>query len=164
MGRAQCGERRGLLSVEMRSLRRGMAAPMLAVPACIAQASEEALERACKAQIAATFREWTVAPVTTEVRQWAQSQHANPTVVYGDFDGDGRLDVALLIQDRSNPVLDYPERAHASQVAICLSKPPAVALYLIDEPYCGDFIERVSKGQPYYERDLFGRWSEDPLL
>ena len=106
----------------MRTLRRGLVALMLAAPACIAQASEDALESACKARIATTFREWTVASVTPDVSQWAKSQQLNPTLVYGDFDGDGHLDLALLVQDRSSPILDYPERAHASHVAICLSK------------------------------------------
>jgi len=135
----------------MRTLRRGLVALMLAAPACIAQASEDALESACKARIATTFREWTVASVTPDVSQWAKSQQLNPTLVYGDFDGDGHLDLALLVQDRSSPILDYPERAHASHVAICLSKPPTVTLHIIGEPYCSDFIERVSKGQPYYD-------------
>ncbi len=83
--------------------------------------------------------------------EWAKSNQQNPTLVHGDFDGDGHLDIALLIQDWPKPVLDYPQRTYASHVAICLSKPPAVVLHLIDEPYCSDFIERVRKGQPYYD-------------
>ena len=72
-------------------------------------------------------------------------------MVHGDFDGDGHLDIALLIQNRLKPVLDYSERAYSSLIAVCFSRPPAVILHLIDKPYCSDFIERAPKGQRYYD-------------
>jgi hypothetical protein len=128
----------------MRSVHRGLVALTLVLSVCLAQASEEGLESACKAQIATKFRQWVVASVTADVARSAESRHVNPTLVHSDFDGDGQLDVALLVQDRPKPVL-------ASHVAICLSRPPAVVLHVIDEPYCSDFIERVAQGQPYYD-------------
>ncbi len=129
----------------------GLVVLMLFFPATTARTRKEALERACKAQITAKLPQWTMASVTPDVAQWAESQHENLTLIYGDFDGDGRLDIALLIQDRPTAVFGQPARHDASHVAICLSRPPGVVLHLIDEPYCSDFIERARKGQRYYD-------------
>jgi hypothetical protein len=116
-----------------------------------AQAQNSRVEEACRAQITNKLREWSVSSVTLAVAEWAKSHRINPTLVRGDFDEDGRTDIALLIQNRLEPVLDYPQRAYSSLVAVCLSRPTSVSLHLVDNPYCSDSIELSRKGQRYYD-------------
>jgi hypothetical protein len=61
-------------------------------------------EKRCREQIDKNLRQWSVSSTTREVAEWAKSHRMNPTFVQGDFDGDGRADIALLIQNRSEPV------------------------------------------------------------
>lgn len=124
---------------------------MLVFQASAVQAQKGGLEGACKSQITKKLREWSITSVKADVAEWTKSHRANPTLVRGDFDGDGHLDIALLIQNRPKPVLEYPERAYSSLIAVCLSRPTAVVLHLIDKPYCSDFIERAPKGQRYFD-------------
>jgi hypothetical protein len=116
-----------------------------------AQAQNSRLEEACRGEITKKLREWTVTSVTAEVTEWSKSHRLNPTVIHGDFDGDSNPDIALLIQNRAKAVLDYPERAYSSLVAVCLSRRSRVVLHLIDDPYCSDLIELSRKGQRYYD-------------
>lgn len=135
----------------MRSVLSHFIVLMLVCQAGTVQAQKGGLEVACKAQITKQLREWSVTSVTVDVAEWTKSHRRNPSLVHGDFNGDGHLDIALLIQNRLKPVLDYSERAYSSLIAVCLSRPPAVILHLIDKLYCSDFIERVPKGQRYYD-------------
>jgi hypothetical protein len=109
------------------------------------------LEEACRGQITKKLREWTVTSVTADVAEWSKSHRLNPTIIHGDFDGDSNPDIALLIQNRAKAVLDYPERAYSSLVAVCLSRRSGVVLHLIDDPYCSDLIALSRKGQRYYD-------------
>jgi len=68
-----------------------------------------------------------------------------------DFDGDGRKDVALLIQDGANPDPQYPGRGNSLHIAVCLNTTKGFRLYLIDNPYCGDGIATSPKGGRYYD-------------
>ena len=77
-------------------------------------------------------------------REWAKSHKEDPTVAYGDFDGDGKEDVALLIQPTARP--------DTLRIAACLSSIPRRPV-VIERPYCSDGIERVLKGQRYYDYD-----------
>lgn len=124
---------------------------MLVFGAEAAQTQRDGLEGTCKAQITKKLQEWSVTSISADVAAWSKSHRKNPTLVRGDFNGDGHLDVALLIQNRAKPVLDYPERAQSSLVAVCLSRPTAVVLHLIDKLYCSDAIEQVRKGRQYYD-------------
>jgi hypothetical protein len=126
-------------------------ASMLVLQSDTAQAQSRRLEEACRGQITKKLREWTVTSVTADVAEWSKSHRLNPTIIHGDFDGDSHSDIAILIQNRATPVLDYPDRAYSSLVAICLSRRTGVVLHLIDDPYCSDLIELSRKGQRYYD-------------
>jgi hypothetical protein len=101
--------------------------------------------------------------VPDDVAAWARAHKFDPTVARGDFDGDGRADVAFLVQARSQPLREYPERLVASRLAVCLARPSGVVLHLLDQLYCGDYIEAVAKGERYYdfERDRKGVYPSD---
>ena len=117
----------------------------------MAQSGEEALLRACNAQVTARFRQWRFAPIREDVAEFAKSRKESPTVTYGDFDGDGRKDVALLVQDGPNPDRDYPRRLDSLHIAVCMNPRAETKLVLIDKPYCGDGITLAPKGQPYHD-------------
>jgi len=116
-------------------------------------ADEKDILQVCETQLSIKFTIWRFAPVTPEVAAFAKSIHEDPTITYGDFDGDGRKDVALLIQNGDNPESGYPRRLDSLNIAICLNTKGGVKLYLIDKPYCGDGITRAPKGQLYYDYD-----------
>jgi hypothetical protein len=73
-----------------------------------AQAQNSQLGEACRSEIIKRLREWSVTSVTGDVVEWSKSDRLNPTVIHGDFDGNSHPDIALLIQNRAKPVLDYP--------------------------------------------------------
>jgi hypothetical protein len=116
-----------------------------------APSAQGALDDACKAHIGARFREWTMASVSAPVAERARARGFDPTVARGDFDGDGRTDVALLVHVGPTLVLGAPQRIAASRVVVCLNRPSGVAVHVIDEPYCGDYIERAPKGEQYHD-------------
>jgi len=115
------------------------------------QAQNSRLEKGCRAEITKKLREWSITSVTVDVAEWSKSHRLNPTIIRGDFDGDSHPDTALLIQNRAKPVLDYPERAYSSLVAVCLRRRTVVVLHLIDNPYCSDLIALSRKGERYYD-------------
>ncbi len=116
-----------------------------------AETNQERLLHTCEARIAAKFKQWRFPPVTAAVAAFAKNRHQNPTVTVGDFDGNGRKDVALLIQDGSAPDPNYPNRLDSLHIAVCLDKKTGVELYFIDKLYCGDGIMRAPKGKSYYD-------------
>jgi hypothetical protein len=116
-----------------------------------AQTNKEMLLQTCKARITAKFQQWRAAPVTAEVAKFARARHKDPTVTTGDFDGDGRQDLALLIQDGPAPGPDNPGRPDSLHIAVCLNQKTGISLFLIDKPYCSDGIERTLKGNSYYD-------------
>lgn len=116
-----------------------------------AQRNEDSLLDACKARITAKFKQWRLASATAAVAEFAKTRHENPAVTKGDFDGDGRQDLALLIQDGPAPESDLPGRLDSLHLAVCLNQKTGIKLYLIDKPYCGDGITRTPKGNSYYD-------------
>jgi hypothetical protein len=124
---------------------------MLIFQAGTAQAQNSQLEKACRGEITKKLREWSITSVSADVAEWSKSHGLDPTLVHGDFDGDSHPDIALLIQNRATPVLDYPDRAYSSLVAVCLSRRTVVVLHLIDNPYCSDLIALSRKGERYYD-------------
>lgn len=105
------------------------------------------LEQSCRALLDHRLPHWTLASVSEEVKAFAEQQQADPVKIRGDFDGDGREDIALLIQNRARPVLDEPQRINATRVAVCLAGERATVLRLIEAPYCDDLIYLVRKGE-----------------
>jgi len=126
-------------------------ASLLVLGGCLARPADGALEEACKARLGARLAAWTLASVAPDVAAWAHTQGFDPRVARGDFDGDGRVDVALLVQARATPVLEYPERISASRVAVCLDRSSGLTVHVIDDPYCGDYIRRAPKGARYHD-------------
>jgi len=118
---------------------------------------------ACDAQISAKFPQWRLAPVSREVEQFAKSRNVSPTRVSGDFDGDGRADIALLVFSGPVPVPDYPDRLDALHIAVCMNTRMGLRLFVIDKPYCGDGIAISRRGSRYYdfEKEQEGRYKLD---
>jgi hypothetical protein len=104
---------------------------------------EAALTRQCREAVGTLWPHWRVPPVSPEVRDWAASRGEDPTVAYGDFDDDGRMDVALLLQTTSPP--------GALKIVVCLSSLGVSRPVVVERPYCSEGITRVSKGQRYHD-------------
>ena len=131
----------------------GLCWPLAEVKAA-AQLDQPALTRACEVRISAKFRQWRIAPVSSDVKEFAKRLNQNPTAVFGDFDGDGRKDAALLIMEGpdgpdANP--DYPRRLEVLHIAVCMNTSSDVKLYVIDKLYCGDGIALSKKGARYHD-------------
>ena len=94
--------------------------------------------------------------------RFTAGQQADPLTIRGDFDGDGRQDIALLIQNRSRPVFEEPDRINATRVAVCLAKASSMVLRVIEEPYCDDFIRLVKKGEDMHDVEA-GHISQYPV-
>ena len=135
----------------------------LPVSTIMAQTLEPSLIAACNAQISAKFRQWRLAPVSRDVEQFAKSRNVSPTRVSGDFDGDGRADIALLVFTGPVPVPDQPDRLDGLHIAVCMNTRVSVRLFVIDRPYCGDGIAVSRRGGQYYdfERQAEGKYKLD---
>ena len=124
------------------------------------------LGQSCKALIDQALPVWTTASVSGEVKAFAATElHADPLQVRGDFDGDGREDIAFLIQTRAQPVFEEPERIKATRIAVCFARMPSIVLRLIEKPYCDDFIYLMKKGERMYDIEAgdLGRYPFDAI-
>ena len=87
----------------------------------------------------------------------ATSRKEDPTIAYGDFDDDGRKDVALLIETAP--------QSGSIKIVACLSSIGVTKPIVVQKPYCTDGITRISKGQRYHnfttERD--GTYPKDGI-
>jgi hypothetical protein len=127
------------------------------------QMNQNSLLLTCKAEVSTRIEHWRMAPVQRDVAEWAKNEHENPVMVSGDFDGNGRKDLALLIQEGPGLSTGNPARLDSLRIAVCLDIKPAVKLYIIDKLYCGDGISLAKKGHKYhdFEQDTKGTFSED---
>jgi hypothetical protein len=114
------------------------------------QADEQIL-RSCEGEVNSKFKQWRLAPLTPEVKQWAEEAKENPTTTWGDFDGDTRKDVALLIQLGPLSTPDNRLRIDTLRIAVCLNTAWGTKLHVIEETYCGDGISTYPKGGQYYD-------------
>jgi hypothetical protein len=146
--------------VTKRSLAAAVIASLIAMPEPPAYAQD--LERSCAALLDRELPVWTIASASAEVKALAAQRRADPLRIRGDFDGDGRQDIALLIQSRARPVSEEPDRIRATRIAVCLAKTPSMVLRLIEEPYCDDFIYLVRRGQDMYDVEA-GRLGKYPV-
>lgn len=101
--------------------------------------------------------QWRFPDVSVEVREWAASQHVDPTVAYGDFDDDGEEDVAFMIQPETHSV--------SRKIVACLSSIGAAKPVVIEKPYCSDGIGTAQKGRRYYDYStgLEGTYPKDGI-
>jgi hypothetical protein len=115
------------------------------------------LRHQCREAIARLWPRWHSPDVSPEVRQWATAQGEDPTVAYGDFDDDGREDIALLV--RTGPPSD------SLKIVACLSRLGATKPVVIQEPYCSDGIAKAQKGRRYYDysTDREGTYPKDGI-
>ena len=118
--------------------------------ASYAHADDTALVGACRALVTQKFAQWKFAPPPADVAEYAKNKHIDPDVTFGDFDSDGRRDVALLIQQGAHTDPDYPKRLETLHIAVCLNTKRGMRLHLIDHPYCGDGIDTAPRGHQYY--------------
>lgn len=124
------------------------------------------LEESCKKRINQALPVWTMSSVSEDVKEFVAAElQADPLKVKGDFDGDGRQDVALLIQNKAQPLLKEPDRIKATRIAVCLAKAPSMVLRFIEEPYCDDFIYLVKKGEDMFdvEAGKIGKYPADAI-
>lgn len=128
---------------------------LLALPATVL-AADPALLQACRAELDARNAGWQLAMVDEDVAAFARELHEDPLVAYGDFDGDGSKDVAMLVSDGND----------THQIAICLSRGTTPDLHVIADPYCGDGIAVSKKGARYhdFETESEGRFSSDGVF
>lgn len=98
---------------------------------------------AAKAALTSKWPQWRFVAVRPEVSQWARSAHFDPTVIYGDFDEDGRQDVALFVRLLSS--------TSPGVIAVFHSGPRR--LFMIEKLYCSDGIALSKKGLPYHDYD-----------
>lgn len=115
------------------------------------------LNRQCRGAVDTLWPHWRFPTVRAEVRAWATRRQEDPTVAFGDFDDDGRKDVALLIQTAS--------QAGSIKLVACLSSIGAAKPIVVETPYCTDGITRVAKGQRYHDfaTDLEGTYPKDGI-
>jgi hypothetical protein len=124
------------------------------------------LEQSCKTLLNQALPVWTMASVSEDVKAFAAAElQADPLKIRGDFDGDGHQDIALLIQNRAQPVFAEPDRIKATRVAVCLAKVPSMVLRLIEEPYCDDFIYLMKKGEDMHDIEAgdLGKYPVDAI-
>jgi hypothetical protein len=124
------------------------------------------LEQSCKTLLNQALSVWTMASVSEDVKAFAAAElQADPLKIRGDFDGDGHQDIALLIQNRAQPVFAEPDRIKATRVAVCLAKVPSMVLRLIEEPYCDDFIYLMKKGEDMHDIEAgdLGKYPVDAI-
>ena len=111
----------------------------------------------CRQAIAKQWPQWRPRDVSSEVREWAATVNEDPTVAHGDFDDDGKEDVALLIQ--------LADRSDSVRIVVCLSSVEVTQPMMIGSPYCSDGIGSTSKGKRYYDygTDSEGTYPRDGI-
>ena len=123
---------------------------LLSPPFSQAQIADRVLVQSCEGLLSRRIPGWRVAPVTAEVAEFARRRNVSATLASGDFDADGRTDVAMLILGgvETNPIVQRLEDLH---IAVCLNTTSGVRLYMIDKPYCGDGIAVSRRGTRYHD-------------
>lgn len=97
------------------------------------------------------FPGWKLADVSAEVRQFFKDElkGASPVVIYGDFDGNGRRDYAVLIH--RGYLLNNQGQAYAPQhfLVVFLRRNTRYKMYVIKDP-AGDYLSLAKKGTRDY--------------
>ncbi len=95
------------------------------------------VSKSCLSKINEKYVGWKFEEISdNDIYVYANSQHFNPVVAYGDFDGDGRKDQALLIKYKEKTI-----------IAVCFKLEDKTKIVVIENPYCGDYIFTRRAGQ-----------------
>ena len=97
---------------------------------------------------------WSFSEIAPDVMDAATRSGRNPSVARGDYDQDGVIDTAFLIQRHGTE----PE------VAVCLSTRPRPVHYIADL-YCHDSIATSEAGTRFYDydREAYGEYDRDGI-
>ena len=63
---------------------------------------------------------WHPAEVSAEVSSWAKQEKFNPVIATGDFDGNGKKDQAILVENKNK-----------RKIAVCLSSAKSTKLVIL---------------------------------
>jgi hypothetical protein len=101
----------------------------------VTDANASSISKACETALNSRLKGWQLATVSKDVAEWAKLNKFSPVIGFGDFDGDGRKDEAILVQ-------------HAGQrkVAVCLATANGLKLITIKNLYCDDYLS-ISKAK-----------------
>lgn len=104
-----------------------------------ATAAPSNIPKACMAAINWQLPHWRHAEVSATVSSWAKQEKHNPVLTTGDFDGNGKIDQAFLIEHKK-----------AKKIAICLATAKSTKLVILNNPYCHDYISTSRAGGNHY--------------
>lgn len=115
---------------------------LLASVSADAGAAPAAISASCRSAIDSVVTNWRVPAISNDVASWARQEHFNPIVAVGDFDGNGEVDEAVLV-----------ETSESVKIAVCFSKQHKVTLKLIERPYCRDYLATSPARSEHYNYD-----------
>lgn len=110
----------------------------LCVPAFV-HAAPTVLPPACAALIGKALPQWKYHDMPPDAVKWAGEQGLTPDVTSGDFNADGHLDYAALVDVGGVPHL-----------AVCIAHGKAARLFTVERPYCSDLVFLSKAGKRYY--------------
>jgi hypothetical protein len=122
------------------SVRLFLLAPLLTSAGAVGEPG--AISASCRSAIDSEVRNWKVPTISKDVATWAQQEHFNPVVAFGDFDGNGEADEAVLVETSSS-----------TMIAVCFSKRHKLTLRLIEQPYCSDYVAMSPARSEHYNYD-----------
>jgi hypothetical protein len=107
-----------------------------------ATAAPSDVPKSCRVAINSQLSRWHLAEVSEEVSSWANQEKFNPVIATGDFDGNGKIDQAILIEHEKD-----------RKIAVCLSTAKSTKLVVISNPYCRDYVSTSRAGGKHYNYD-----------
>ena len=118
------------------------------------QSAEISLPASMKSSLDRRFPGWSYLPVEEEVRTFLKeyvSEYARPDIIKGDFDGNGLVDYAVLIEEKTT----LPKKANAemrkARVVVFLTKAAGFQIKLLDPE--GAYLVLLRRGDWDYSYD-----------
>ena len=100
------------------------------------------IPKLCLENLNQQLPEWSLAKVSDEVQSYGVFKKFNPVIASGDFDGNGLIDKAILV-----------EHNEKRKVGVCLQEKEKVKLLIIQEPYCHDYVITTKSESKLYNYD-----------
>ena len=107
-----------------------------------ATAAPSHIPKACMVAINSQLPHWRHTEISATVSSWAKQKKLNPVLATGDFDGNGKIVQAILIEHKK-----------AKKIAICLSTAKSTKLVILNNPYCHDYVSTSRAGGNHYNFD-----------